>query len=113
MVQKKQTTPDDGEKKSRKIINRTPGQMGGARPGAGRKPGTPNKKNAALIAEVEKTGETPLQFMLRIMRDPRKPWADRMDMAKSAAPYVHAKLSSIEMSADVTTHETALEQLDG
>jgi hypothetical protein len=32
------------------------------------------------------------------MRDELAPMAERMDMAKAAAPYVHAKLSSIEAS---------------
>jgi hypothetical protein len=64
----------------------------------GRKKGVPNKKTKALQDEVAATGETPLAFMLRVMRDPKKPWADRMDMAKSSAPYVHARLASIEVA---------------
>ena len=89
------------------------GQRGGKRPGAGRKPGSKNKKSVELIAKIEESGETPLEFMLRVMRDRSKPWADRMDMAKAAAPYVHAKLSSVDVTAHVTNHEAALDELDG
>lgn len=62
----------------------------------GRKKGTPNKKNAAVIKAVEEGGITPLEYMLRVMRDPRADGARRDDMAKSAAPYVHSRLSAVE-----------------
>lgn len=50
---------------------------------------------------AEATGVTPLEFMLNRMRDEEAPIADRMDMAKAAAPYIHAKLSSIEASVGI------------
>lgn len=53
---------------------------------------------------AEATGVTPLQFMLDRMRDAEAPIADRMDMAKAAAPYIHAKLSSVEAKVDVEGH---------
>lgn len=92
---------------------------GGRRPGSGRKAGVKNRRNAALVAAVEATGITPLEFMLKVMREPDLPGppddADaktlfdyltkklrhdevRMDAAKGAAPYVHAKLASVEVS---------------
>jgi hypothetical protein len=71
---------------------------GGARPGAGRKPGSIRKATAAAQAKAAATGILPLDFMLDRMRDEGAPMEDRMDMAKAAAPYVHAKLSSIEAS---------------
>lgn len=72
---------------------------GGARPNAGRKPGAVNKATKAAREMAEATGVMPLQFMLERMRDGQAPIADRMDMAKAAAPYVHAKLSSIDHSS--------------
>ena len=72
---------------------------GGARPNAGRKPGALNKATKAAREMAEATGETPLAFMLGRMRDPEAPIADRMDMAKAAAPYVHSKLSSVDHSS--------------
>jgi hypothetical protein len=103
------------EKKSTKT-------KGGARPGAGRKKGSPNKKTAELQKAVAESGVTPLEFMLDIMRtkpsddieDPRllvDLLALRFEAAKAAAPYVHAKLSSVELTADVTSHEASLDDL--
>lgn len=71
---------------------------GGARPGAGRKPGAINKATKAAREKAEAEGILPLDFMLSRMRDEGAPMADRMDMAKAAAPFIHAKLSSIEAS---------------
>lgn len=86
---------------------------GGAREGAGRKPGVPNKKTAAIAAAVEASGLTPLGYLLRVMRDEDMDPDARRDAAKAAAPYVHAKLSSVEMSARVSlSHEDALHGLD-
>lgn len=86
-------------------------KTGGARPGAGRPKGVPNKKTAAQAEAVAKSGMTPLQFMLRTMRDSKKTHEQRMDAAKGAAPYVHARLSNVEMSANITTHEESIEDL--
>ncbi len=86
---------------------------GGAREGAGRKPGSIRKATAAAQAKAAETGILPLDFMLSRMRDEEAPIADRMDMAKAAAPYLHAKLSNIE--ADLTHRrgvEDFLEELD-
>lgn len=69
---------------------------GGRREGAGRKKGSKNKKTIDLLASVAKQGVTPLQFMLAIMNNPKKSPALRADMAKAAAPYVHARLGAIE-----------------
>ena len=43
---------------------------GGARPGAGRKPGTPNRVTAELQAAVAASGETPLDYMLGAAANP-------------------------------------------
>jgi hypothetical protein len=62
----------------------------------GRKKGTPNKASAAKAAAVAASGLTPMEFMLQTMRDPGQPLDIRLDAAKSAAPYVHPKLSAVE-----------------
>jgi hypothetical protein len=69
---------------------------GGARPGAGRKPGTVNRVTAEVQKTVAASGETPLDFMLRMMRAADVSESIRMDMAKAAAPYVHAKLAAVD-----------------
>lgn len=71
----------------------------GSAPGerrGGRKKGTPNKRTAAMQAEILATGESPLDYMLRVMRDPSADHERRDKMAAAAAPYVHPKLSAIE-----------------
>jgi hypothetical protein len=69
---------------------------GGARPGAGRKPGGVNRVTKEAIERAQEGGEMPLDYLLRIMRDVTADEAKRIDCAKAAAPYVHAKLNSIE-----------------
>lgn len=69
---------------------------GGFRENAGRKPGSANKRAAELVEEALKGGETPLEYMLRVMRDPAVEHPRRDDMSKAAAPYVHAKLQAVE-----------------
>ncbi len=71
---------------------------GGARPGSGRKPGSPNKKTAELQAAVAESGITPLDYMLFVMRGVDNEPRERLSAAVAAAPYVHAKLASIELS---------------
>jgi hypothetical protein len=69
---------------------------GGRRPGAGRKKGVPNKATIARQERVAAGGETPLDYMLRVMRNPKASDARRDEMAKAAAPYVHPKLASMQ-----------------
>jgi hypothetical protein len=83
-------------------------KKGGVRAGAGRKKGIPNKKTADVQAKVAASGVTPLEYMLSQMRKPYPRRASvaqkiamdnmRFEAAKAAAPYVHAKLASIEHS---------------
>lgn len=69
---------------------------GGNRPGAGRKAGTPNKASVERQRKVAATGITPLDYMLKVMRDEKADAGRRDDMAKAAAPYVHPKLASMQ-----------------
>jgi hypothetical protein len=65
---------------------------------SGRPKGSRNKRTRALIEAVQSGGETPLDYMLRVMRDPKAPARRRDEMAKAAAPYSHSKFASIEPS---------------
>lgn len=78
---------------------------GGARDGAGRKPGVANKASIERQAEVAASGLTPLEYMLGILRDETLDEEFRFEAAKAAAPYVHPKLAAVEHSGslDVTT----------
>ncbi len=74
-------------------------KRGGKREGAGRKKGSKQKiaktylTKSALIAAAD--GEMPLQYMLRVMRDPTADEKRRDAMATAAATYIHPKLSSV------------------
>jgi len=73
---------------------------GGKRPGSGRPKGAISKSTRAIQEAAESGGETPLDYMLRVMRDESAESQRRDDMAKAAAPYVHAKLAAIEHKGD-------------
>jgi hypothetical protein len=69
---------------------------GGKREGAGRKPGAPNKATQEQREAIKESGLTPLDYLLSVMRDENAEQAERVDAANKAAPYVHAKLSSVD-----------------
>jgi len=71
---------------------------GGARLGSGRKKGVPNKKTVEALAN--NSGEPPplpekpvlpLEYMLRVLNDPKSSKDDKIKMASLAAPYCHVK----------------------
>ena len=94
---------------------------GGARENAGRKKGAPNRKTQEQVQAIKDSGMTPLEYLLSVMRAPLPPeiqesiesskldantitaissWHERrIDAAKAAAPYVHPKLSQVEVNA--------------
>ena len=73
----------------------------------GRQKGTPNKAKAVpLEVKAADAGLSPLDFLLSIYRDLAMPLPERMDAAKAAAPYVHAKLASVEHKGDLSVSVT-------
>ena len=80
----------------------------GSAPGerrGGRQKGTLNKRTVEMLAEIEAGGEMPLAYMLRVMRDESVPMAGRMEAAAKAAPYCHAKLANVELTAAVQVEQ--------
>jgi hypothetical protein len=94
---------------------------GGARPGAGRKAGTANKKTREIANRAAAEGLTPLEVMLKAMRrlvekaeqvegvqqgegekivSPLELLVEAASVAKDAAPYMHPRLAAIEHSSD-------------
>lgn len=69
---------------------------GGARKGAGRPRGSANRKTREIADRAAEEGLTPLEYMLGVMRDESGTPAMRLDAAKSAAPYVHPRLSVMD-----------------
>ena len=69
---------------------------GGYRPGAGRPRGAKTKsKRVDTIKDIKVAAKaenlTPLEYMLKIMRDPNEDIDRRARMAIAAAPFCHAK----------------------
>lgn len=90
-------------------------QNGGARPGAGRKKGGHNKLTEEAVAK-SKDGLSPLDYLLSVFRDVEADEARRIDAAKAAAPYVHAKLQPIDgqgSTAQKLIVETGVPRADG
>ncbi len=69
---------------------------GGARPGAGRKAGGANKRTQEAYERAATSGELPLDYLLRVMRDEATDEAKRIDCAKAAAPYLHPKRAPVD-----------------
>lgn len=86
----------------------------------GRQKGSKNKTTREreefareAAAAAQKAGETPLEYMLRVMRDDAAPTARRDAMAVAAAAYVHPRLATVEHSGEMTlNHEQALDELE-
>jgi hypothetical protein len=74
--------------------------MAWGRKTGGRKKGTPNKRTSVLAAKADAAvagseGEMPLDYMMRVMRDPTTEPHRQDAMAKAAAPYLHPQLAAI------------------
>ncbi len=85
--------------------------MRGSAPGerrGGRQKGVPNRRTAEREADIAASGLTPLDFMLDILRDTTRPDADRLEAAKQAAPYCHAKLAAVAVDLDVGSDLAAI-----
>lgn len=72
---------------------------GGARTGAGRKLGSLTKRTREIAEASAAEGMTPLEYMLAVMRDESETDERRLDAAKAAAPYVHPRLSSVDVTS--------------
>ncbi len=78
---------------------------GGKRKGAGRKAGAITKKTRLIaekaLLEIEVAdGVTPLEVLLIAMRGhaAAQNWYDAVSIAIAAAPYLHPKLSAVEIA---------------
>lgn len=74
---------------------------GGRRAGSGRRRSGANRLDTEARQQAMESGITPLEHMLNVMRHPDSTDEQRMDAAKAAAPYVHARLAHIEQKSDV------------
>src|SRR5215471_6037604 len=89
-----------------------PGRSGGARPGAGRKPGGHNRPKPSRYELERLNGESPLGYMLRVMSDTSQPDERRDKMAICAAQYIHPKLSASAIMVPKTPFEMTEQELE-
>ena len=70
----------------------------------GRPKGSPNKRTLATNAKFARSGLLPLEFLLSRMRNEKLDEKDRVYAAVSAAPYMHARLTTVDakISGDIT-----------
>jgi hypothetical protein len=85
---------------------------GGKRPNAGRKAGSVTKRTREIANRASEEGILPLEYMLRVLRDEEQKPEVRFEAAKAAAPYVHAKLASVEQKHSGSIGTTTKEQRD-
>ena len=86
---------------------REPHTGGMSEPGerrGGRQKGTKNKSTLQREQKLAESGLLPLDFLLGVMRNPRRPLHERLDAAVKAAPYVHPRLKAVE--ARITVEKT-------
>jgi hypothetical protein len=78
--------------------NQTKSGRGGARKGAGRKPGSATKKTREIADRAAHEGVTPLDVMLQAMRKLHSEGdlTGAANFARHAAPYCHARLAAID-----------------
>ncbi|MEZ2132707.1 MULTISPECIES: hypothetical protein [unclassified Sinorhizobium] len=85
---------------------------GGKRQGAGRPAGAVTQKTREVAEAASAAGLLPLDYMLKILRDETADSKDRMWAAEKAAPYVHAKLNSVEHKGGLEVTTQTKEQRD-
>lgn len=59
----------------------------------------PGDEAAARLVVMEPGGLSPLAYLLRVMRDEQETPARRMDAAKTAAPFLHPKLATMDVQS--------------
>lgn len=74
--------------------------QGTRKPGAGRPPGAKNKVTEEARRKALHAGVSPLDFLLKIMRNENEDMPRRIDAAKAAIPFVHPKLQNIEAQVE-------------
>jgi hypothetical protein len=99
MSQRLKTAPAKSRRTDRHFYFRKEIEM--ARPkghpkSGGRKRGSRNKATLIREQELAAGGELPVDYMLRVMRDPKAEDSRRDEMAKAAAPFVHHRLATVQ-----------------
>lgn len=65
--------------------------------------------HAAQTGELGGGGQSPVDFLLGVMRNGKKPDALRVEAAKAVAPYLAPKLSAVELTGQLDDDEKVTE----
>jgi hypothetical protein len=84
--------------------------MARGRKTGGRQRGARNRSTAEARAAASATGVLPLDYMLSVMRAPATDDKRRDAMAMAAAPYLHARLSTIDATFSPAVAEPSPEK---
>ena len=83
---------------------------------AGRPKGSKNKHSTALMRQaVRNSGLTPLDYLMSVYQDEKQDQKVRIEAAKAACPYIHPRLSAIQVENKVwdgDPHSITNEELD-
>ena len=72
----------------------------------GRPKGAPNRVNSEMRERILQSGISPLEYLIRLMRNSKATKERRDWAAAQAAPYPHARLAAMEVSGRVeVSHE--------
>lgn len=71
--------------------------MAAGRKTGGRAAGSANKDTVTRMKVLAGAGLTPLDYMMGVLNDPEAKPEDKKWASQAAAPYVHAKLASVEV----------------
>jgi hypothetical protein len=85
--------------------------MAKGRKTGGRQKGTKNKRTVEL--EKAAGGILPLDYMLQVMRDESRDIELRADMAKAAAPYLHARRAPETKDGEPLNYTLIISKADG
>ncbi|MBG6178766.1 hypothetical protein IWQ55_006642 [Labrenzia sp. EL_208] len=66
-----------------------------------------NKKHADMLASISETGQTPVEYMLSIMRNEQADTRDRAWAAEKAAPYIHARPAPMANRIEIELPDTS------
>ncbi len=81
--------------------------VGGARPGAGRPKGSVNKRSVETLAAAAAEGITPVEYMLKVLRDEEADDKARQWAAEKAAPYIHPRPQPVARPIEIELPDTS------
>ena len=90
----------DADNTAKKLHRGKPFKKGQSGNPNGRPKGSGNRFTKE-ISELLQNNQSPLKFMLSVMNNTDNDQRERLDAAKAAAPFIHARIAHIELKTEV------------